>query len=176
MNPQASMNENRYLIEICEVLEANPSTCIAVYFTSGWQTGTLGNVSLSTLYTFQANKVYKIKLTVDNTECPGSDVHEELLFINDACTVPPPPCCFEMPATNPYSNDLTVYYNAPENGLLSLALVNLLTSTTTLLYPTTSVTSGFYQQNFQTSQLPNGNYALQAIFDGNIYTQNLINL
>jgi len=34
MNPQASMNENRYLIEICEVLEANPSTCIAGYFTS----------------------------------------------------------------------------------------------------------------------------------------------
>ncbi len=80
MNGQPSINENRYLIEICEVLESQPSNCIAGYFTSGWQTGQLGNISLSLLHAFQANKVYNIKLTVDNTECPGSDVHEQLVF------------------------------------------------------------------------------------------------
>ena len=174
LNGQPSVNENRYLIEICEVLASLPTNCIAGYFNSGWQIGQLGNVSLSTLYTFQPNKVYKIKLTVDNTECPGSDVHEQLLYTTDDCTVPPPPCCFEMAALNPFSDHLTVYYNAPENGELHLALINLLSGTTTSLYSSTEVETGFYEQDFQTSSLPPGNYTLRAIFNGNVYTKTLL--
>ncbi|MBN8680856.1 MAG: zinc-dependent metalloprotease [Chitinophagales bacterium] len=176
LNGQPSINENRYLIEICEVLANQPNNCIAGYFNSGWQIGALGNISLSTLYTFQANKVYRIKLTVDNTECPGSDVHEQLLYTTDDCTYPPPPCCFEMAATNPFGSNLTVYYNAPETGNLNLALINLTTSVTTTLYNSSAVTAGFYEQTFQVGQLPSGNYALRAIFNGGIYTKNIVKL
>jgi hypothetical protein len=176
LNGQPSVNENRYLIEICEVLATQPNNCIAGYFNSGWQIGALGNVSLSTLYTFQANKVYKVKLTVDNTECPGSDVHEQLLYTTDDCTYPPPPCCFEMAATNPFSNDLMVYYNAPEEGSLNLSLINLNTSATISLYNSSTVTAGFYEQIFQLGSLPSGNYALRAIFNGGLYTKNIVKL
>jgi len=174
MNGQPSVNENRYLIEICEVLENQPGNCIAGYFTSGWQTGQLGNISLSLLYTFQADKVYRIKLTVSNTECPVDDIHEQLLYTNDECTYPPPPCCFEMAATNPFSSNLTVNYNAPEDGTLNLSLINIFSSTTTLLYSSSGVEAGFYEQNFQTSSLPAGNYTLRAIFNGGVYTKNLL--
>ena len=174
LNGQPSVNENRYLIEICEVLANQPSNCIAGYFTSGWQTGQLGNISLSLLYAFQPDKVYKIKLTVDNTECLGSDVHEQLLYTNHECTYPPPPCCYEMAATNPFGSHLTVYYNAPENGGLNLTLINLLSGSTTLLFSSTEVQTGFYEQDFQTSSLPNGNYTLRAIFNGGVYTKNLL--
>lgn len=174
LNGEPSVNENRYLIEICEVLAAQPDVCTAGYFTSGWLVGTLGKVHLSLLYTFLPNKVYKIKLTVDNTECPGSDVHEQILFTSDDCTVPPPPCCYEMAVTNPFSDNLTVYYSTPENGELSFSLINLLTSSTTILTSPTQVTTGTYQQSFQTSSIPNGNYTLRAIFNGHIYTKNIV--
>jgi len=173
LNGQPSVNENRYLIEICEVA-SQLSNCTGVYYNSGWQTGQLGNLNLSALYTFQANKIYKIKLTVDNTECPGSDVYEQLLYTNDDCTYPPPPCCYEMAATNPFGSHLTVYYNAPENGTLNLALINLLSGAITPLYTSTEVESGFYEEDFQTSSLPTGNYTLRAIFNGSVYTKNLL--
>ncbi len=176
LNGQPSVNENRYLIEICRVLASSPNDCHGQYFNSNWQTGQLGNVDLSALYTFQPNAIYKIKLTVDNTECPGSDVHEQLLYTNDDCTDTPPPCCYEMAATNPFGSHLTVYYNVPEDGELSLSLINLLTSTTTTLFSLIEVDAGFYEQDFQTGSLSNGNYLLIAVFDGGVYTKNLIKL
>ncbi len=174
LNGQPSVNENRYLIEICEVLAGQLNNCMGVYYNSGWQIGQLGNVSLSTVYPFQANKIYKIKLSVDNTECPGSDVYEQLLYTNDHCTLPPAPCCYEMAATNPFGGNLTIYYNAPETGTLSLALINLLSGATTLLYSSTEVQAGFYEQEFQTNSLPSGNYALRAIFNDGLYTKNIL--
>ncbi len=166
LNGHPSVNENRYLIEICRVLASLPNDCNGQYFNSGWQTGQPGNVNLSSLYAFQPNNIYKIKLTVDNTECPGSDVYEQLLYTNDDCTYPPPPCCYEMAATNPFGSHLTVYYNIPENGELNLSLINLLTSSTTTLFSSTEVDAGFYEQDFQTSSLSNGNYTLRAFFMG----------
>jgi len=174
LNGHPSVNENRYLIEICRVLASLPNDCNGQYFNSGWQTGQPGNVNLSSLHAFQPNNIYKIKLTVDNTECPGSDVYEQLLYTNDDCTYPPPPCCYEMAATNPFGSHLTVYYNIPENGELSLSLINLLTSSTTTLFSSTEVDAGFYEQDFQTSSLSNGNYTLRAIFNGGVYTKNLL--
>jgi len=176
LNGNPSVNENRYLVEICEVQAPQMGTCSAGYFTSGWQTGQLGNVNLSNWYNFQPNKIYKIKLTVDNTECPGSDVHEQLLYTNDDCSYPPPPCCFEMAALNPFSDHLTVYYNAPKDGTLSFALINLNTSATTSLSQPTEVMTGAHQVEFQTGSVPIGNYALRAIFNDGVYTKNLLKI
>ncbi len=175
LNGQPSVNENRYLIEICEVLQSLPSNCNAGYFTSGWQVGGLDKVHLSLLYTFQPNKIYKIKLTVDNTECPGSDVHEQLVYTHNNCSNPPP-CCYDMAVTNPFNSYLTVYYSTPENGVLSLALINVLTGSTTTLTSPTQVSTGTYQQDFQTAGLPNGNYTLRAVFNGSVYTKNIVKI
>jgi len=176
LNGGPSVNENRYLVEICEVQPPQLGTCSSGYFTSGWQVGQVGNVNLSNWYNFQPNKIYKIKLTVDNTECPGSDVHEQLLYTNDDCSYPPPPCCFELAALNPVSDHLTVYYNAPEDGTLSFALINLNSSATTILSQPTEVMAGAHQVEFQTGVLPNGNYALRAIFNDGVYTKNLLKI
>lgn len=81
-----------------------------------------------------------------------------------------------MAALNPFSDHLMIYYNAPENGALNLALINLLTGTTTLLFSSNEVTTGFYQQDFLTSSLPNSNYTLRAIFNGSVYTKNILKL
>jgi hypothetical protein len=81
-----------------------------------------------------------------------------------------------MAATNPFSNDLMVYYNAPEEGSLNLSLINLNTSATISLYNSSTVTAGFYEQIFQLGSLPSGNYALRAIFNGGLYTKNIVKL
>lgn len=40
----------------------------------------------------------------------------------------------------------------------------------------TQVNTGTYQQTFTTGSLPNGNYTLRAIFNGYVYTKNIIKL
>lgn len=174
LNGQASVHENQYLLEICEGSESHPDDCVGGYFSTGWQSGMLDQVNLSALYSFQPNKVYRIKLTVDNTDCPGSDVQEQWLYTTDDCTAQPT-CCFEMAALNPFSDQLTVFYSTPEPGALTLSLINLLSGQTTELVASSEVGTGSYQVDFQ-GNIPLGNYRLQAVFKGSVYTKSLIKL
>ena len=50
------------------------------YFSSGWLSGFLTEINLSDWYTFRPGKVYRVRLTVENTECPGVDVYEQLVY------------------------------------------------------------------------------------------------
>lgn len=174
LNGQASVHENQYLIEICEGAESHPDNCIGGYFNTGWQSGVVDKVNLSALYSFQPNKVYRITLRVDNTDCPGSDVQEQWLYTTNDCTVQPP-CCFEMAALNPFSDQLTVFYSTPEPGVLRLSLINLLSGQTTELFASSEVGAGSYQVDFQGS-IPIGSYRLQAVFKGSVYTKSLLKL
>jgi hypothetical protein len=178
LNEQGSFNEDRYLLEICEVTASQPDDCVlGSYYNSSWQTGTIGKVNMSTFYSFQADKLYKVKLTVDNTECPGSTTHEKLLQTL-ACTPSPPPCCpvFGLTAVNPFGENLTVYYDAAESGPLSLSLVHLTTGQTTVLRSESEIAAGAQQEDFATGSVAPGNYALRAIFKGVQYSKTVVKL
>jgi hypothetical protein len=103
----------------------------------------------------------------------GSDTHQQLLY-TESCAAPGPVCCFDLGALNPFSDHLTVYYNAPEKGDLNLALVNMLSGATTTLLSATEVQAGEHQQDFLLPLLPAGNYTLRAIFKGSVYTKNIV--
>lgn len=80
MNAQPSVHEDLSLIEICEVSADQPEVCLGGYFSSGWLSGFLAEINLSEWYTFLPDKVYRVRLTVENTECPGKDVFEQLVY------------------------------------------------------------------------------------------------
>ncbi|HAD11096.1 MAG TPA: hypothetical protein DCF33_01530 [Saprospirales bacterium] len=80
MNAQPSVHEDLSLIEICEVSADQPEVCRGGYFSSGWLSGFLAEINLSDWYTFLPDKVYRIRLTVENTACPGSDVYEQVVY------------------------------------------------------------------------------------------------
>lgn len=80
LNVQPSVHEDLYLIEICEVSADQPGGATSRYFSSGWLDGYLAEINLSDWYTFLPDKVYRVRLTVDNTACPGSDTYEQLVY------------------------------------------------------------------------------------------------
>ena len=72
LNGKASVNEDKYKIEICEVPSIGNSTCSGGYYNSGFINGTIEKINLKSLYTFAANKVYKVELEVASSSCSGS--------------------------------------------------------------------------------------------------------
>ena len=173
---QACHNENRYLIEICAVNDAAPDDCVSGYWNSGWQSGTVGRINLATLYNFSPNRTYRISLEVDNTDCPGSHKYVRLLH-TESCDVPVPPCCIGLSvAPNPFSSELTIYWEAPEEATLSFSLVHLFTNQITPLRGASPTPVGPQQQTWSTNALPSGNYVLHTWYAGQHYSQNLVKL
>jgi hypothetical protein len=80
MNAQPSVHEDLYRIDICEVSADQPGVCKGGYFYSGWISGFLAEINLSDWYTLLPDKVYRVRLTVENTECPVSDTYEQIFY------------------------------------------------------------------------------------------------
>lgn len=179
LNGQGSFNENKYLIEICEVNLSQPDICLGLsYYSSGWQDGEVGIIDLTNIYNFSINRHYKIRLTVDNTDCPPSDVVEKIIFVDDDCTVEPEECCppFEFAPRNPTDDNLLVYYSATEPGLLEMWLVNQFSGQMTTVLEETEVEAGDYQLQQSIAASPAGNYALVAQFNGQLYSKTIVKL
>jgi hypothetical protein len=66
---EASVNENRYLIEICETVRQSSDVCIGNNYNSRWFGGQVANIDLKNFYKFENEKSYKIKLTVNHVSC-----------------------------------------------------------------------------------------------------------
>jgi hypothetical protein len=173
---QASQNETTYLIEICEYNASDPNGCGNNYYTSGWKMGTVGKIDLANFYNFSPNKQYKIKLTVDSDQCPGSDVdvHIQNITTSDCVENPPFPPDIALGATNPFYNELTVTYDLPDAGSLNLSLVHLVSGQVTPLLNNVPHISGYHQQNFSLPSLASGNYSLQAIYQSHAYNLHII--
>lgn len=178
LNGQGSFNENKHLIEICEVNPAQPDNCLGLsYYSSGWQNGEVGIIDLTSLYNFATNRYYKIRLTVDNTDCPPSDVFEKIIYVDDCIEDNPGDCCpFAFAPRNPTDDDLLVYYSTTELGLLEMWLVNQFSGQITPVLEQTETDAGDYQLQQSISELPAGNYVLTARFDGQLYTKSVIKL
>lgn len=178
LNGQASVNENNYRIEICEVSDNNPTVCIGNYYDSGLQSGQVGKVNLTAVYSFQPLKAYRIKLTVSNSACTDAGDHTwEKVVHTRSCTPPDvPTCCFDVFGTSPFGDNLSVYYHTPIAGILGFTLVNLNTSQVYPLLSATDEDGGDHQRNFNTGNVPSGTYALHATFQGHPYSKTLVKL
>ncbi|TAK32831.1 MAG: hypothetical protein EPO28_17525 [Saprospiraceae bacterium] len=174
LNGKASFNENKWLIDICEVDPAFPNDCVGNNINTGWQTGEIGKVNLFDFYSFQVNKYYRIKLMVDNTDCPPSSEYTRIVQILPCSPEPPTGSPVDLAGTNPFANQLTVYYTVNETGRLLLRLVNIMTGGIIELLPESDVLIGEYQLIQSTDALSSGSYSLQAIFNGNIYSETII--
>ena len=117
LNGTASFNENRWLVDICEVDPADLNVCLGNNINTGWNTGEVGKVNLASFYTFQVNKHYRIKLIVDNTVCPLSSEYSKVIEVKSCeAPQPPDPPAVEFAATNPFDNSITVFYKVNEPG------------------------------------------------------------
>lgn len=174
LNGQASFNETIYLIEICEILPNDPTNCVSgTYYSTGWNTGTIGRIELASFYNFLPDKSYKITLTVDNEDCPPSHTFERIIGTK-GCPVPEPCVCFEMMLVNPFGNEFSLYYDATESGLLEVVLVNQITGQTTQLISPTQISAGSYIHQQNVGHLPTGSYAVVALFRGEQYSKSAI--
>jgi hypothetical protein len=178
LNGQGSFNENKYLIEICEVNPAQPDNCLGLsYYSSGWQDGEVGIVDLTDIYSFSTERYYKIRLTADNTDCPPSDVFEKIIFVDDCTVEYPGDCCpFPFAPRNPTDDNLLVYYSPTKSGMLEMWLVNQFSGQITIVLEETEVEAGDHQLERSIAGLPAGNYALVAQFNGHPYTKTLVKI
>lgn len=172
LNGVASFNENKWLIDICEVDPAAPDICLGNNINTGWNTGEIGKVNLLNFYTFQLNKHYRIKLIVDNTDCPLSSEYTKIIEVQD-CYEPLSPTV-DFAVTNPFSENINVFYTVSEPGRLQIRLVDINTGNTTELLPESDVAEGEYQLVQECGGLNAGAYSVQVIFDNNLSTKTII--
>ena len=72
LNGQASVNEDKYKITICEVSSIGDNTCSGGYYNTGLISGTVNKINLKQFYSFKANKTYKVELEVASSSCFAS--------------------------------------------------------------------------------------------------------
>jgi hypothetical protein len=72
LDGRGSVNEDKYKITICEVPSIGNNTCSGGYFNTGLVSGSVGKINLKDLYTFVANKTYRVELEVASSSCFNS--------------------------------------------------------------------------------------------------------
>jgi hypothetical protein len=115
LNGEASVNENSYKIEICEVSSLGNSSCIGNSYNSGWLSGQVGKINLKSMYNFSPNKFYKIDLAVASSSCSGVTNLTKYIMINSGiCDAGRNIEMFTRP--NPANTQLIVKYKLPEDS------------------------------------------------------------
>jgi hypothetical protein len=74
LDGRGSVNEDKYKITICEVPSVGDNTCSGGYFNTGLVSGSVEKINLKDLYTFVANKTYRVELEVASSSCFNSSV------------------------------------------------------------------------------------------------------
>lgn len=173
LNGIASFNENRWLIDICEVNPADPDVCVGNNINTGWNTGEIDKVNLLGFYTFEIGKYYRIKLTVDNSKCPPSSELSKVIEVK-GCIEPEHPDKIKFAAINPFSGQLTVFYTVDTPGTIKICLLNINTGAVSTLLEETSVEVGEYQLMKESGAIAPGAYSLQVFFNNELFTNTLI--
>lgn len=174
LNGTASFNENRWLLDICEVDPANPNICLGNNINTGWNIGEIGKVNLSSFYNFQVNKYYRVKLIVDNSDCPSSNEFNKVIEIKDCIEPEPHEPFVRFAATNPFSEHLVVFYTVSTPGTLQIRLVNVNTGAISTLLPEAEVELGEYQFSQESVAIASGTYSLQLIFNNHLYAKTIV--
>ncbi len=179
LNGQASFAENRYLLEICEVSSPDDFDCDGNYYNSGWQVGPLGILDLTQVYDFTTpDRFYKVKIIVDNTDCPLSDEMEVIIRTKECMgTTDPEPVKIRnlVVYTNPTNGITNVGYEILEEGNLNLYLTDFSTGFLFQIIADSQVRSpGTYLETLDLSILQPGPYRLMAFFQGEVLSQTII--
>lgn len=165
LNGEASVNENQYKIEICEVAGLGSSTCIGGYYNSGWWSGQVGKINLKDLYDFSPNKYYKVDLAVASTSCPGVSNMTKYFRINSG------PCQtmgFRITThPNPVNTILTVKYKMEENTDVDILLFDSIGNIVKTDKHKKSIIDD-NENTIETSSLREGMYVLVLKSGGNI--------
>lgn len=178
LNGEGSFNENKWLIDICEVDPNNKTECIGNSYNTGWQNGTIGKINLANYYNFSHNKTYKVKLIVDNTDCPLSSEYVQIIqtstFTKEG--IPTKDQNFDLAGNNPVLNELVLRVTMRTQGHLDLRLVNLLTGQSQTMLNNQVTDEGEYMINWDMANLFPGSYSVVANMDGFIKTLNVMKL
>lgn len=174
LNGTASFNENRWLIDICEVDPATPNVCLGNNLNTGWNTGEIGKVNLLSFYTFQINKHYRIKLIVDNSECPPSSEYSQVIEVKGCIEPEYQDDPVKFAATNPFDDNLTVFYTLNVPGTLQIQLLHVSTGAISPLLPATEVEPGEYQLSHESGMIASGAYSVQMLFNSQLFAKTII--
>jgi hypothetical protein len=174
LTANASSNENKYRIEICE-MGAFGTNCQSHYFNSGWINGQADIIDLKQFYGFVANRRYKVTLTVSNSACDYEHSKSMMISTNADCQdTGPTPCCDELTATTSFNQSLGYRIKLTTSKQVELRLVNTATGAITTVLPLQNLLDGVYLQSHDTSALPQGSYQLQANFGGAVQSVTVV--
>jgi hypothetical protein len=185
LNGKASFNENRWRVRICEIDPTSPDVCLGDDYITNWNTGEISEFNLSSFYSFQANKHYKVTLTVYNTNCGENSSYSRVISTLPCTPLPPPvggsssraavsPISFTV--TNPVDNELQVFYTLQTEGTVEIKVQNTLTGVRTVLQNSSLVRAGEHQVLRNIANLQSGSYALQILFNNQIYSKIFLKL
>jgi hypothetical protein len=165
LNGEASVNENQYKIEICEVSGLGSSTCIGGYYNSTWLNGKVGKLDLKNIYNFSPNKFYRVELAVASTSCPGvSSMSKTFGMGSGLCPTigggPSPGMGMRITThPNPANNVLAVKYKMEINGDVDILLFDGIGNLVKSVKQQKSLI-GDNENTIETSQLREGMYFL----------------
>lgn len=160
-----AVNEDNYSIMVTEKGK------LPVTILSG--NGQVGNYNLANSYKFQAGKSYNITLRVDNSKCKCMDQYSKSINFKPCDIIDYPPI-YEIVVKNPIENTIYVNVDIAKKGKIQFRLVHQLTSKVEILLKENSIeTPDRYFYDFDVSHLQPGNYILQTIFDGVVFSNNI---
>lgn len=190
INAMACFNEDKYLVEICEIASNNPSascTATGVYYNSGWITGQAGVLWLGNApfnYVFTPDKYYRVKIKVASNSCPGiaetvqifkagqraRDVYrlggaEENAVVENVA--------IEGIYPNPVRNELTVSYQVIENTPVRIEIMDCLGRSMNIAQ-STELSQGFQTISITTDKLPAGSYYITTQTENKIISKSFI--
>jgi len=177
-NGEASYNENRWVLEICEVVSSSSETCIGGYYTTGIVAGQVGKFNLTDIYNFPTStttRYYKVKLTTGHSECLPDDVYTKIITVRGCLQSEIDHSKYlSVRVTNPISNYLNILYTVKGAADISVRLINIYNGNIIPLESTTHKIIGDYYINYPASNIPSGAYSLQFIYNNIPYNHQIV--
>ena len=164
-----AVNEDQYEIMVSE-LGTLPVTIVK-------GVGQLGDYDLGKYFNFLPGHNYTIILRVNNSNCDCMDQYSQNISFKK-CTAHdyPEAPVYELRVSNPFGTSVTMNVDYTQEGNTKIQIINQLNSSTVLFQENVPVTAGRYFYEFDTSQVPPGNYTLQIFFNDEIYHKNIVKI
>ncbi|MEY4902557.1 MAG: hypothetical protein RLZZ292_372 [Bacteroidota bacterium] len=177
LNGQGSFNENIYLIEVCEIDNPKSTDCISTNtYNSGWVHGTVDKENLSNVFWFEPNKYYKIKLTVDNTDCPPSSEYTRVIHTIDCPPMDPIASRIQVEVQNPFDTEFSIFYNVEAQGKITMDLVNIITGASTKVLEESNAEIGNHSLMLNTENVNPGTYNLIVKYENSLISKTILKL
>ena len=163
------VNENIFSISVRNTKSPNATVII-----SG--TGEVGNYNLCNYFRFAAGESYVVTLEVGNSNTLATHEYSQTITFSK-CNYVPAPTELDLKINNPVANRLNIKIQSNNAGILDFYIINSLTSETRVLEKNIGIESeGEYIFDYDASQIPLGNYILQAKLNEQILSTSFIKI